>query len=167
MLCLNSPALGPSCGFSPVWCHIDVDLVGSHPMLDVYTLFQFAWAQLQFMDVKTNKNVCRNLRPRVCLYMYILKGRRTLFDTHVCEHAYTQQQVVEEQKTVWTLVIGYLRHWSSDKTSRLPVQRLQPRGAKRLASQTLLSKQQRPLQFDFIQSFILPKKYTTVKLSGS
>ena len=67
MLCLNSPALGPSCGFSPVWNHIDVDLVGSHPMLDVHTLFQFAWAKLQFMYKKTNKNVCRNLRPPVCL----------------------------------------------------------------------------------------------------
>ena len=52
MLCLNSPALGPSCGFSPVWCHIDVDLVGSHPMLDVNTLFQFAWAQ---MPIHVNK----------------------------------------------------------------------------------------------------------------
>ena len=40
LLCLNSPALGSSCGFTPVGCHIDVDVVVCHQMLDVHTLFQ-------------------------------------------------------------------------------------------------------------------------------
>ena len=51
LLCLNSPGLRQSWGFPPVWCHIDVDLVGCHQML-TYILFINSPGPRQSMDLK-------------------------------------------------------------------------------------------------------------------
>ena len=80
ILCLNPPWLGQSWGYTPVGCHINVDLVGSHQMFDIHTLFQFTWAQLP-------NRVSNNNRIMICLPKFALVSiyRRNSRREHECD----------------------------------------------------------------------------------
>ena len=125
MLCLNSPALGPSCGFSPVWCHIDVDLVGSHPMLDVHTLFQFTWAQLPIHVYKIKKK-CLPKSSSSCLFIdvYTQWQTHTLWHTRVwaCTHTTTAGGGRRTQKPYLSKSTDIFQEKGPGKSKRPPIE---------------------------------------------
>ena len=55
--------------------------------------------------------------------MYILNGRHTLFDTHVCERAHTQQQqVVEEEPESLSKSTDIFQEKGPGKSKRPPIE---------------------------------------------